>query len=123
MSSLQGLMSQDWSDEEATDTAATRFAQQLRSYEREKVACRLKVCCLLQLVRAPLCVRDKRVTSSQRALTPNVCVCVLYSSVASGTPLGHRCALGTALACYAPWQHASPFLHRRAATVVCCGRH
>lgn len=40
-----------WEDERA-ETAATRFEHQLRSYEREKFACRLKVCCLLQLVRA-----------------------------------------------------------------------
>ena len=32
------------------DTAAARFEQQLRAYEREKLACRLKVCCMLQLL-------------------------------------------------------------------------
>jgi hypothetical protein len=40
----------------SSDTAAARFEVQLRSYQREKIACRLKVCCILQLVReyAPL---------------------------------------------------------------------
>lgn len=38
--------------EQQVDTAAVRFEQQLRGYEREKIACRLKVCCCIQLVRA-----------------------------------------------------------------------
>ena len=33
--------------------ALARFEEQLRDYERDKLACRLKLCCLLQLVRQP----------------------------------------------------------------------
>ena len=43
----------DGDDVMPTTAAAARFEQQVRSYEREKVACRLKVCCMLQLVRLP----------------------------------------------------------------------
>ena len=42
-----------WIDDDEggpSDTAAERFEQQLRAYEREKLACRLKVCCCLQLL-------------------------------------------------------------------------
>ena len=34
----------------APDTAASRFEAQLRSYEKDKLACRLKLCCSLQLL-------------------------------------------------------------------------
>lgn len=33
--------------------ALARFEEQLTYYEREKLACRLKLCCMLQLVRQP----------------------------------------------------------------------
>ena len=44
-----------WAEDELHDAVAGAssklFEQQLRNYERDKLACRLKVCCMLQLVR------------------------------------------------------------------------
>ena len=41
----------DWAADEREATTGQIFEQQLRSWEREKLACRLKLCCSLQLVK------------------------------------------------------------------------
>ena len=47
------LQRDNWSaahEESIVESAAARFEAQLRNYETDKLACRLKCCCLLQLV-------------------------------------------------------------------------
>ena len=51
-------LSMAWAGDEldplaGSSEALARFEEQLSYYEREKLACRLKLCCMLQLVRQP----------------------------------------------------------------------
>ena len=44
------------------EPSSAAFEAQLRSYETDKLACRLKVCCLLQLVRtAHKCIASRSI--------------------------------------------------------------